>query len=997
MTDNTDTSPDTVTPAPQPGPPPDAPAFDPSLPLSGDNKKWGTYDEIADFLTDSGSGRYLKDGEWVVINQDIKTGDTLTVDITRLTFWNKPAMRWALEAWTDVTGIQFRYVEGEERLVDGVTRYFIDDDNEVALTFTSNEDDFNIGGATVNVPPLDGTRVPASGQVASYIHEIGHVLGLGHPGPYGFYDTDGTFVFDGFASAIFLNDSSLLSKMSYFSVASNPWVTGSEYSNSVTPMIVDIIAVHKIFGAPTTIRAGDTVYGVGGNVEGYMGEVFDVWSNRLPVHFNNVSTGTNGLSLVDLDSDGDLDLIISLWSTSQLTSTYLENTGTPATPAFTERLNTDNPLVRDNIVVFGSISAGDMDGDGDVDLVSFGRGIRYIENTGTSTAPVFTEHFGEDNPFSSLTLNNALHTPTLVDLDGDGDQDLVLLSNTRSDEESSSTLQYFENTGTSETPVFTERLGTDNPLNPLLFNEGELNDWTAFADMDGDGDMDAFVRAGLLKEDDEGNTFIAGHSVRYYENTGTPTSPSFVEYTDTAYPFITASTHLKQPLALGDLDGDGDADLIKTDSVITGSRGVTVGDGYVEHTSETLLRYHLNSGQRDEIHFTDDHSNNPNIRLTLYDNGGIDTLKLSTDVFDQHLDLRPEGISSVYGLVNNIIIARDTVIEHAVAGMGDDTIIGNDVANRLEGRAGDDVLEGGAGADTLDGGVGNDTASYANSDTRVDVRLSGTVVNYGHATGDTLTSIENLIGSDYNDILAGNGQSNVLTGNAGNDLLWASSGDDTLTGGPGADRLVGGNGSDTASWTDSPTGITVRLHTFVATGGHAEGDTFPNTNDVTWMDADGTTHTETLPDVENLNGTAHDDILAGDRRDNMLNGGSGDDTLYGGPGGGDDVMRGGPGSDKLYGGQGDDTLVGNTGNDRFIGGPGADTFVFAPGGGDDVVADFAADTDRLDLTAFGLDDINDLTMTSGDDGVTIDLTDMDGGTILLADVTTLPDVGDFLV
>ena len=315
----------------------------------------------------------------------------------------------------------------------------------------------------------------------------------------------------------------------------------------------------------------------------------------------------------------------------------------------------------------------------------------------------------------------------------------------------------------------------------------------------------------------------------------------------------------------------------------------------------------------------------------------------------------------------------------------------------LTGDAGNNVLEGGAGADTIDGGDGNDTASYAGSASRVDVRLSGTVVNYGDATGDSLANIENLIGSAHNDILAGNGQTNILTGNAGNDLLWASSGDDYLTGGTGADRLVGGNGNDTASWAGSSEGVTVRLHTLAASNGDAQGDTFPYTVDVAYTDADGIEQVDTLPDVENLIGSAHNDILAGDRRDNNIDGGAGDDTLYGGPGGGDDKMFGRAGADALYGGQGDDTLTGGLGDDKLVGGPGADVFVFGPGDGTDTVTDFSSGTDKVDLMAFEIDSIEDVTMAAGDDGVMIDLTDMDGGSILLVDLTTLPDAGDFLV
>ena len=327
-------------------------------------------------------------------------------------------------------------------------------------------------------------------------------------------------------------------------------------------------------------------------------------------------------------------------------------------------------------------------------------------------------------------------------------------------------------------------------------------------------------------------------------------------------------------------------------------------------------------------------------------------------------------------------------VEHLSGSAYDDTLIGN---------AGNNVLEGGAGADTLDGGEGIDTASYSGSASRVDVRLSGTVVNHGAATGDTLTGIENLIGSAHNDILAGDRQANALAGRDGNDLLWASSGDDLLTGGPGADRLVGGAGHDTASWAGSSEAVTVRLHSLKTAGGDATGDSFPYRVDVTYTDADGVAQTDSLPDVENLIGSAHDDILAGDRRDNDIDGGAGNDTLYGGPGGGDDVMGGGLGNDRLFGGQGNDTLIGGTGDDRLAGGPGNDVFVFGPGDGADTVTDFSGGTDKIDLTAFDIESIEAVDMTTGDEGVTVDLSAIDGGTILLAGLTTVPEAGDFLV
>ncbi|MEZ5994355.1 MAG: hypothetical protein R3C25_01230 [Hyphomonadaceae bacterium] len=71
----------------------------------------------------------------------------------------------------------------------------------------------------------------------------------------------------------------------------------------------------------------------------------------------------------------------------------------------------------------------------------------------------------------------------------------------------------------------------------------------------------------------------------------------------------------------------------------------------------------------------------------------------------------------------------------------------------------------------LDGGADIDTASYAGS-TSVTVKLWNGTGSGGHAQGDTLTGIENLIGSANNDTLIGaDGVANTLDGGAGNDYL----------------------------------------------------------------------------------------------------------------------------------------------------------------------------------------------------------------------------------
>ena len=318
-------------------------------------------------------------------------------------------------------------------------------------------------------------------------------------------------------------------------------------------------------------------------------------------------------------------------------------------------------------------------------------------------------------------------------------------------------------------------------------------------------------------------------------------------------------------------------------------------------------------------------------------------------------------------------------------GVGDDTLTGlggNDVLiggagdDDLDGGAGDDVLTGGAGADKLDGGAGTDTAAYEDSSAGVTIRLHSGVAKGGDAEGDALSNIENLVGSAHADKLSGDKEINVITGGdgadsmfgrekndilnggAGNDMLSGDEGDDTLQGGQGADVLNGGVGADTASYAGSGAGVIVRLHSMKAKGGDAQGDTF-GFNTVQEGGRDKNVNT-----IENLTGSAHDDILSGDDRANTINGGAGDDLLFGregsdtlNGGAGDDTLRGGDGGDNLDGGAGDDMLHGGKGADAFNGGdplnlnpgtdPGEDMDTDDPGehdGGNDTVS--YADSDE---------------------------------------------------
>ncbi|QPF83005.1 M10 family metallopeptidase C-terminal domain-containing protein [Bradyrhizobium genosp. L] len=127
------------------------------------------------------------------------------------------------------------------------------------------------------------------------------------------------------------------------------------------------------------------------------------------------------------------------------------------------------------------------------------------------------------------------------------------------------------------------------------------------------------------------------------------------------------------------------------------------GASTTTRTGDTVYGFHSNAGS---IFSFANYNQAP--ALTIYDSGGNDTLDCSGYSAAQTIDLHPGAFSSVGGLVNNIGIATNTIIERAIAGSGNDTLIANDNGCTLIGGAGNDTLIGGAGSDRLIAGSGAD-------------------------------------------------------------------------------------------------------------------------------------------------------------------------------------------------------------------------------------------------------------------------------------------------
>lgn len=291
------------------------------------------------------------------------------------------------------------------------------------------------------------------------------------------------------------------------------------------------------------------------------------------------------------------------------------------------------------------------------------------------------------------------------------------------------------------------------------------------------------------------------------------------------------------------------------------------------------------------------------------------------------------GNDSLSGDGGDDHLAGDAGNDWLGGGDGGDTLLGGDGDDLALGGAGDDLLGGGAGADVLRGGEGNDRLHAGAGDDHL-YGEGGDDLLYGEADRNLLdggAGRDTIYGSALADTLLGDLGDDSLSGGGGDDFLDGGQGNDTLGGGAGNDRLLGGEGDD-------------RL-----LGG--DGD------DSLWG-GPGVNYLHGGAGQDRLQGDALSDTLVGDAGNDLMLGGGGRDLLSGGVG--NDTLWGGADADNLTGGDGADLLIGEAGADTLAGGTGADVFRFVTrqdagtGAGADVIADFAAGIDRLDLRALGL-------------------------------------------
>jgi Ca2+-binding RTX toxin-like protein len=202
---------------------------------------------------------------------------------------------------------------------------------------------------------------------------------------------------------------------------------------------------------------------------------------------------------------------------------------------------------------------------------------------------------------------------------------------------------------------------------------------------------------------------------------------------------------------------------------------------------------------------------------TMDGGDGMDTALLSFEGETGHLIVSIADTAAVnvitksgvaYGSLTNVErmkIASGAGNDILTGGALADELLGGRGNDQLRGGAGDDVLSGWQGDDLMDGGTGVDTVRMVSVDSsrvgftegaaKVDLRITG-AQNTGVFGSDTFISIENLVGTRYDDVFIGDTVANALYGEGGNDSLDGGLGDDRLDGGTGNDLLVGGAGAD---------------------------------------------------------------------------------------------------------------------------------------------------------------------------------------------------------
>ncbi|WP_375562852.1 FG-GAP-like repeat-containing protein [Bernardetia sp. OM2101] len=219
----------------------------------------------------------------------------------------------------------------------------------------------------------------------------------------------------------------------------------------------------------------------------------------LPYDLSSVNLGADPV-LVDIDGDGDKDAFVGRQLNADLV--FAENIGDAQTPLFNTATIVNPFGFIASPATYSSPAFTDLDNDGDYDLIVTNNtgNLFYYQNTGTSSAAIFAAPI--TNPFGLVGASaGGFASVSFVDMDNDGDMDITVGG-------VSGNTSYFENTGNINAPAFAAPV-----INPFGLVAVDAYSSPEFVDMDGDGDVDAFIGSGT--------------SLFFFANNGTRQVPAF--------------------------------------------------------------------------------------------------------------------------------------------------------------------------------------------------------------------------------------------------------------------------------------------------------------------------------------------------------------------------------------------------------------------------------------------------------------------------------------
>lgn len=812
------------------------------------------------------------------IHFDESPGGIITYNLSNLTAAGQQLAEWAFEAWSAVSGLVFQ--SDSANTADIV---FFDGASDTIPARYSGVFPVNTGGAYAGPSSYDpstgivnfagvnvgtqwinfyGTTID-SYSFQTYIHEIGHALGLGHAGPY-----DGTATYG--SDNLFLNDSVNMSIMSYFSLTDNTFVDG-DGGIVITPMIADIYAIQQLYGA-TAVNAGNTIWGAGSNISGYLGDIFRIMFDGEP-DLSGMLAGNQNLILTIADTDGIDTLDFS--TNNNASRIDLREGAVSDLFGFVGNMVIALGTIIENI----NLGAGNdtVVGNAADNRISGGLGNDSIDGGDGSDTAIINATFAS---VTSITINGDV--VRIVSSQGTDDFTNVELFEFSDQTVTLATLSGNGSiTGTENADTLSGTTG-DDTIFGLGGNDrliGDQGNDSLFGGAQNDR-LDGGIGNDTMVGGSGNDLYIVGSVgdlVFETTDTNTTTDAGGVDTVQSAVSFdldAYAGVQFVENLVLtgaGNIDGFGNslANEVTGNSgnnLLRGGAGNDTLDGGTGN--DTMF-----GGEGDDVYVVNSAADlvfETTTDSSTTDSGGVDTVRSS--------------VSFSLGLYSGVRFVERLIL----TGSANINATGNAQHNVITGNSGNNLINGGLGNDTMAGGAGNDTYIVNAIFDFVDETTNGSTDAGGF---DTVVSTVTYNLDAYSEVrfverllLSGSANVNAF-GNALNNLIAGNSGNNILNGGVGDDTMIGGAGNDTY-FVNSSGDLVFEFATGLVDAGGV--DTI--VSDVTFsLDAYlGVRFVEQLilTGSANINaiGNALDNVLIGNDGNNFISGGQGDDTMTGGAG-----------------------------------------------------------------------------------------------------------------